>query len=274
MFCYKCGKENSDKSTFCEDCGAELIDDNKLNDVKKEAENEVKKAVNKSSKSISKEVVKEAGKVGVEVAKAGVKTASKGARIVKRAAIISVVVGIILTGLNFYFTYYVESPDKVVSKAMAAKEKNDIKTLVSCFDPTFQKQFEIAFNMTGGFINSLTGVNLDWSTLLSATSAFSDYLEMPVAKCNPGNYKVASISGEKLSAFVDKFGNKIPAIGNALGSEAVVEFDVDNNDQCRLTDDVKEGAKNRYSIIVRKYGSSWLIPVEEKDNLKYVSTHN
>ena len=63
--------------------------------------------------------------------------------------------------------------------------------------------------MTGGFINSLTGVNLDWSTLLSATSAFSDYLEMPVAKCNPGNYKVASISGEKLSAFVDKFGNII-----------------------------------------------------------------
>ena len=262
MFCYKCGRENSDSNVFCEECGTKLIN-----------EDSVDKNTKKGSKRKT-DTLKKVTDVGVEVASGTVKTVSRGAKVGKRIAIFSIIVALLLAGFNYYFTYMVESPDKVVQKAMAAKEKNDIKTLVSCFDPNFQKQFDIAFKFTGGLLNSLTGVNLDWSTLFDASSAFSDYLEMPVDKCNPTNYKTVSIAGEKLSAFVDTFGTKIESIGNALGSEAVVEFDVDNKEACRLTDDVGNGSKLRYSIVVKKYGKQWLIPVNETNAAKFIKSHN
>ena len=262
MFCYKCGKENDNSSAFCEGCGAELVNKEKIDSIKK-------------GKSKSKlDTLNTAGEIGAEVAKKSVKTVSKGVKVARRVAIFSVIIALALGILNYYFTYMVESPDKVVQKAMAAKEKNDIKTLVSCFDPQFQQKFNIAFKMTGGVLNSLIGANLDWSTLFDATSAFSDYLDMPVAKCHPTNYAVTSITGEKLKAFVNKFGTKIESIGNALGSEATVAFDVDNTEECRLTDDQGNGTKMRYSIVVKKYDKSWLIPIVEDQKPKFISSHN
>lgn len=265
MYCFKCGKENKGSSDFCGECGAKLVKE----------ESEIEKPKKKSS-GATKEVIRDVASVSGSVAKDGVKVAAKGASQAKKWAIFASIIALLLAGANYYFAYMVESPDEVVEKALIARDKSDVKTLVSCLDPTFQEQFNVAFDLTGGVLNGLMGTSIDWGTLFDASSAFSDYLETPTEKCNATNFKVTSIKGEKLQAFTETFGTKIKSIGNALGTEAVVEFDVDNKEECHMSNDTNAGAgaKLRYSIIVRKYGKEWLIPSTELEKSKYISTHD
>ena len=270
MFCYKCGKKNKLSATFCEECGTKLFPKEEKEEKKEE---KTEKATKKSS-SATKEAVKEVGKETVKaaavVATEGAKTIKKGYSAGKKIAIFGGLIAIILAGLNYYFTYMVESPGEVVQKAIHSIEKNDYKSFIECTDPSFQKKFEIGLGIAGGIINGATGIGIDWGQLLDIQSAFSDELSglsgLPQSECNASNFKVIEIKGEKLSAFVDTFGDKIPSIGNALGSEAIVEFEVDNSDKCSMRKQDTNAPRVKYQLKVRKYGNAWLIPVAENEN--------
>lgn len=264
MFCHNCGTKSDGNSKFCENCGTELVSNNS----KAKAKSKLKEG--------AKEVVKQSGSVASTVAAvAAVETAKSGVKTAKKVAIFAAIIAFLIAAANYYFAYMVESPDDVVVKFMEARDSGDTKSLVSCLDPKFQKQFDIGFGLAGGLINSLTGVSLPWGDLFDLSSSFSEELgTAPSEKCHASNFEVTSITGEKLTAFTEKFGTKIKSIGNFLGSKATVEFDVDNVKGCNLTADSASGKKARYSITVRKYGDNWLIPSSELENAKLVGTHN
>lgn len=248
MYCFKCGNKIEDGSIFCENCGTKMV------------ENVKTKSGKKKGVEIAQNLATSAATTGGKIVKNHVST---GVKIASISAIIAVVLGLV----NFYFTYMVETPTDVVQTFTEAVDKQDVKAIVECLDPKFQKQFSVAFGLTGGVLNSMMGTSIDFDLLLDASSAFSEYISADVdyEKCNAKNFKVVKYEGEKLSAFVSQFGNKIPAIGNVLGSSALVEFEMDDNGACydEKLSPKRRGNKIIYTIKVVKYGKEgWKIPSE------------
>ena len=254
MFCYKCGKKNKSSAAFCEECGTKLFP--------KEKEDKVEKEVIKE--------IEEGDKVVSKAAKTAVKATGKAMKFTTKLAIFLVIVVGLAIGLNYYYTVKVASPDQVVQKAVNALEKNDIKTFVSCTDPKFQNQFNLGLGVVGGIINGATGVGLDWNNLLDLQSAFGEYIndeDFPKSECNASNYKIVEIKGDKLPDFINDLAKKVPAIGNALGTEAIIEFEVDNSEKCNMRKDDVSDSRIKHRLKVRKYGKEWLIPIEENEEM-------
>lgn len=248
MFCYKCGKKNKESATFCEECGTKLFP----------KEKEAIKEIEEGDKVISK------------TAKTAVKATGKAMKFTTKLVISLVIVVAAVIGLNYYFTVKVASPDQVVKKAVNSLEKNDIKTFVSCTDPKFQKQFDLGLGVVGGIINGATGANLDWNNLLDLQSAFGEYIDdkdFPKSECNASNYKIVEIKGDKLPGFINDLAKKVPAIGNVLGTEAIIEFEVDNTDKCNMRKEDVTDSRIKHRLKVRKYGKEWLIPIEENEEM-------
>ena len=254
MFCYKCGKKNKESATFCEECGTKLFP---------------KEKEDKNEKEVIKEI-EEGDKVISKTAKTAVKATGKAMKFTTKLVISLVIVVVAVIGLNYYFTVKVASPDQVVRKAVNSLEKNDIKTFVSCTDPKFQKQFDLGLGVVGGIINGATGANLDWNNLLDLQSAFGEYIDdkdFPKSECNASNYKIVEIKGDKLPGFINDLAKKVPAIGNVLGTEAIIEFEVDNTDKCNMRKEDVTDSRIKHRLKVRKYGKEWLIPIEENEEI-------
>lgn len=245
MYCVKCGRKNSDGSIFCVGCG-QKIGSEVIND-----------------SSVKGEVARDIITTGT---RAGKKAISKGKKIGIISGIIASIAVIGLAFANYYFTYLVDTPIDVVQKFTEAANKRDVKAIVSCMDPTFQKQFEATASIAGGILGALE-VPIDIGSALDISSAFSDYISADMEKCNFKNFKVVKYEGDKLKAFVDKFGNKIPAIGNALGSKAIVEFETEDKEFC-YNEKAKDGNKLKYTFEVYNYGGKWLIPSDTFEDLQ------
>ncbi|MBQ8131859.1 MAG: zinc-ribbon domain-containing protein [Bacilli bacterium] len=254
MYCYKCGKKNKEKATFCEECGTKLFPKEKEEVVEKE----VIKEIEKNDEVVSKAV------------KTTAKAAGKTMKFTTKLVVFIGILAAVLIGLNYYFTVKVASPDQVVRKAVTAMEKNDIKTFVSCTDPKFQNQFNLGLGVVGGIINGATGIGLDWNNLLDLQSAFGEYIEdddFPKHECNASDYKIVEIKGDKLPDFMNDLAKKFPAIGNALGTEAIIEFEVDNSEKCNMSKEGSNETRVKHQLKVRKYGKEWLIPIEENEEM-------
>lgn len=248
MYCHKCGTKNEATNLFCQNCGEKLVT---TEGVKSNAASQV------------------ATNLGTEAVKAGVKVVKKGHKLAFKIGITASVFAVIIALVNYYFSYMVSTPDGVVKTFMTASDELDYNTMVSCFDPTTQDLTSIGGDMVMNFIGASTGFNIDFDTATTITSAFGSEMVTEEEKCNATNFKVESITGEKLGAFVEQFGTKIKSIGNVLGSTAIVSFEVDNKPACRFTEEAaavnSDTGRLKYQIEVKNYGSDgWKIPGELK----------
>ncbi len=259
MYCHKCGTKNKTTDIFCQNCGE------KLYPCVEEKANKVANGIS-SSKSVGKELLE----TGVKV---GAKTVKKGHSLAFKVGIFASIFTVIIALINFYFSYMVPTPDGVVKTFLEAGDKGDYKTMFSCFDPKSQELLSIGGDLASSFIGGVTGFNFDFDTANTISSAFGEYLVTEEQKCHATNFKVESIEGEKLSAFVKEFGTKIKSIGNVLGSTAVVSFEVDNKPACVASSSntanaitiPSEAKRIRYKVEVKNYGSEgWKIPGDVK----------
>ncbi len=244
MFCHKCGAKNDINDSFCQNCGAKLV------------------FANKVKKQSTSKIVSDAGKKAVKLGAKGIK---KGHSLVFKIGAFTSIFAIVIALLNFYFTYMISTPDGVVKNFFEASDNMDYKSMVACFDPTTQKLASTGGNLIMDFIGSATGFNIDFDTATTISSAFGSQMVTEENQCNASNFKVESITGEKYSAFIKKFGTKIQSIGNALGSTAVVSFEVDNKPTCvasSYSEDIPDNASRlKYEIEVKNYGKDgWKIP--------------
>lgn len=170
----------------------------------------------------------------------------------KKIVIFSSIIATLLAAANYYFAYMVASPDDVVKKFMNALDKNDYKTFAECLDSKFQTEFNLLGNVAGDLITNVTGFSFDFNTIMDLSSMYYNSVDTKENKWEATNFNVTSITGEKLNAFVETFGTKIPSIGNALGDEATVEFEV--NKECGTDPIGVETAdgKIKYTIKVKK----------------------
>ncbi len=261
VYCPKCGTKNDNTNRFCQNCGENLTNINKIQDNGKE--NEIKE----------QSIPKVSSGIGEEVVKTGVNVVKKGRGIAFKIGVTASFFALIIALINFYFTYMVSTPDGVVKTFMTASDEMDYNTMVSCFDPTTQELTSLGGDLVMGFIGDSTGFNIDFDTATTISSAFGSEMITEEQKCHATNFKVESITGDKLSAFVEQFGTKIKSIGNVLGSSAIVSFEVDNKESCRLSEDVSsipsDASRLKYQIEVKNYGSAgWKIPSEL--NIKYI----
>jgi len=249
MYCVKCGRKNNDGSLFCVGCGERIATD---------VINKSKEVVNNST--VAGEVAKGVIKDG---AKAGRKALSKGAKIGIISGVIASIAAIALAIANYYFTYLVETPIDVVKRFTEAVNKRDVKNIVACMDPDFQNKFEAAASIAGGLLGALE-IPIDMGAALDISSAFSDYISADMEKCEYKNFKILKYEGDKFKAFIDKFGNKIPAIGNALASKAIVEFETEDKEYC-YNKEATDGNKLKFTLEVYNYGGKWLLSSEMID---------
>lgn len=258
MYCHKCGTKNDITDTFCQQCGEKLF-------------HESSKEANQIASSTTKKLGEEIATAGVKIGKKAVK---KGHSTAFKIGIITSIGVVILAFVNFYFSYMIDSPDDVVKNFMDASDSMNYNAMIECFDPTTQNLASASGDLIMSFIGGVTGFSIDFDTAATISSAFGNEMVTEEQKCHATNFKVESIEGEKLSAFVEQFGTKISSIGNLLGSKAIVSFEVDNKPSCiasngsvaATTGDIPNNAKKiKYQIEVRNYGSvGWKIPGEMK----------
>ncbi len=259
MYCHNCGKKNEATNVFCENCGKELYKEPTKDHIKPQS-------------SVGKKIGEELITSGVKVGATAVK---KGHSVVFKVGVISSILALVIALANYYFSYMVPTPEGVVQTFMDSNDKGDYKTMFSCFDPKSQELLNVGGNLASSLISSLTGFSFDFDTANTISSALGEYIVTEDQKCHATNFKVESIEGEKLKAFVEQFGTKIKSIGNVLGSKAVVSFEVDNKEHCvsvaqnsaagNTPQVPADATRIRYRVEVKNYGKSgWKIPGDVK----------
>lgn len=252
MFCQSCGKANDKIGKYCEHCGKESgfpkhlytkVKPRRFADGGYMGEREARSA------GTSLKTVPVTGSVKSHTLERVVGAAAMPVK--KWIMIFLGITGLLFTILSVYFTYFVQSPDAVVKKFFNSLDQLNFKEAVSCIDPQQEKAINAATALTSQAVDTLTGINIDFDKLLDLAPVLPDLVEQmtgeemnDLEKFNVRDVKVVEIKGEKLSMFVNQFGNKIKCIGNALGDEAAVQYTID-----------EDGQGKTCIVNVRNYGS-------------------
>lgn len=261
MYCHNCGVENKKENIFCENCGKKLF----------------KEPIEQKETSGKKKVGKEVGKeILLTATNVTTSTITKSHYVIFKVGIITAVITFLLAVANYYCSYMVSSPDKVVQTFLEASDKLDYNTMVDCLDSKAQNLLNTGGNLAMGLIGSITGLSIDYSTATTLTSAFGESMVTEEQKCHATNFKVEKVEGERLTAFVEQFGTKIKSIGNILGSTAIVSFEVDNKPACVATSNTSptsQASRLKYQVEVKNYGKEgWKLPVDV--NFQYLGEAN
>lgn len=160
----------------------------------------------------------------------------------------TVIISIIAIVLSAYFTYFVDSPEDVISEFFEAYENLDVFGMAAKIDPKYEKMFNATSNIFGHFVGvGLVDVFSFLPLLATKETKQQISLDIEVVSVN--------ITGKTMNKFVEEYGDKIKGIGNALGdrANAVVTFKNPNGED-RITD----------RVFLKKFKSSgWRILIDE-----------
>ena len=266
MFCVNCGTQMPDGAKFCPKCGTASKPAVPAAPAQPQTQSIPGAAVNTAATAAASTVsagVSTAGYVaGAAVAGAAKATVSTG----KKFMIAGIILAVLLTIFTVYFTYFTEAPDEVVKDFFVCYTNADIEGMMECIEPSFGKQVNSMLGL-GSSLLDIAGFGVDLSDIIGLAPMFSDYMDFP--DYNPGNFKVVEYSGDKLSDFLESFGHKWIAVGNAIGEEAYVECDVDNISGGIITGIHSDAARVRVRFRVIKCGDDgWRLP--EDLEIEYV----
>lgn len=133
-------------------------------------------------------------------------------------AVVSVLL-IVAILASLYLSFGVKSPVDVAQKLVEATNELDIKTVVSCLDPKFEKAYYATSNILGKLIGfSVT----DIADLLPILRTFSTSQSKSQSAYTLAIISV-EITGQRLQEIEKRLGYRFKGIDNLLGEKATVK---------------------------------------------------
>lgn len=161
MFCPECGKENSDKSTYCAECGAKLVDNSgDLGSINTFDFDRLKSDL-KKVKDSAKKVIDSAGEKVKEIDTQEVREKAEKN---KKSIVLAGAIGILIIALIIFFSVgkSLTSPEKVAENYFEALKDGNYEKMFSYIDvnesefingETFAKYYENTYDSLGQIYN-------------------------------------------------------------------------------------------------------------------------